>query len=396
MTIHPINVGKGDLRWAAFVKHASPWISIPVDSGTAGVDSILVWADPSGLAPGVYLDTVVVEAIAGTGTLAVPVYFRITQPVATQLRFLQQPSTTTAGGAVVPTQVGAFDALGNVVTSFNGAINLSIVPDTGGASVGGTTTVAAVAGVATFSNWGIHTAGCYKLIVSSTGLQPDTSTTFCITPGPATALAFKVSPAVAAVSCGEGLALAALQVAVVDAFGNVVVSDSRQVDVALGSNPGGGTLSGTTSMAAVAGVATFLDLTIDRAVYGYTLVATAAGLTSVTSAPFGAPLDACWYHLVFWVQPTNTAVGAPITPPIVVCALDAADNIDTQFTGVVTITIAANPGGGTLGGTASALAVAGCATFPNLSIDKAGSGYTLAALSATTPGAVSTAFTIGP
>ena len=94
MTIHPINVGKGDLRWAAFVKHASPWISIPVDSGTAGVDSILVWADPSGLAPGVYLDTVVVEAIAGTGTLAVPVYFRITQPVATQLRFLQQPSTT--------------------------------------------------------------------------------------------------------------------------------------------------------------------------------------------------------------------------------------------------------------------------------------------------------------
>jgi len=48
-----------------------------------------------------------------------------------------------------------------------------------------------------------------------------------------------------------------------DAFGNTVTSSSAVVTVAIGINPGGGTLSGTTSVAASAGIASFSNLSID-------------------------------------------------------------------------------------------------------------------------------------
>ena len=47
-----------------------------------------------------------------------------------------------------------------------------------------------------------------------------------------------------------------------------------------------GTLSGTTIVTAVNGVATFSDLSIDKAGNGYTLVAAASGLTGATSTTF--------------------------------------------------------------------------------------------------------------
>ena len=395
LTIHTENLGAGLLHWVASIKHASPWLTIQPDSGTAGIDSAVVWADPTGLTTGVYLDTVVVSANAG-GTAQVPIAFIIMPNVATQLRFTAQPSNASADGGIAPVQVIALDARGYVVSTFARGISVSIVPDTGGAPVGGTTTAAAVAGVATFANLGIHTAGCYRLIASSADLQPDTSSTFCITPGPATALSFKVQPTVSAFSCRVGLTLATVQVTVVDAYGNTVVSDSRQVQVALGSNPGGGTLSGATTMAAVAGVATFSDLKIDGTAAGYTLVATATGLAADTSASFGVPPDACWDYLAFYVQPSNAMVGAVILPPVLVCAIDGFGNVDTTFTGVLTVALGNNPGGGTLSGTLSKAAVRGCASFEDLSIDKAGAGYTLTASTAGIASAASAPFNIAP
>jgi hypothetical protein len=395
MTIHTENQGAGLLHWVATVKHASQWLSIQEDTGTAGIDSVLVWADPTGLAPGVYRDTVVVRADLGK-VAQVPIAFVIMPIVATNLRFTEQPSNAAAGSGMVPVQVTALDALGNVVTSFARGVSVTIVPDTGGASVGGTATASAVAGVATFSNLGIQNAGCYRLIASSADLRPDTSSTFCITPGPASALSFKVPPAVSTFSCGTGLTVAPFAVRVVDAFDNTVVSDTRQVQVALGSNPGSGTLSGTTTVAAVAGVATFADLTIDRAATGYTLVATATGLTGATSAPFSVPLDACWDHLVFTVQPTTTTAGDPITPPVQVSAMDGFGNTDKNFVGPVAVSIGANPSGGMLSGALTRAAVAGVASFSDLSIHNAGSGYTLIAGSVGLAATSSTAFNISP
>ena len=57
----------------------------------------------------------------------------------------------------------------------------------------------------------------------------------------------------------------AVTVLVEDSLGNVVASDTSSVTVALGSNPGGGALSGTLTVAAVKGVATFNNLSTQPA-----------------------------------------------------------------------------------------------------------------------------------
>jgi BACON domain-containing protein len=78
MTIEIINDGAGKLRWVAMIRHASPWLSVAPDTGTAGqTPAPQLHANPTGLAVGSYRDTVIVEDRSGAGTLAVPVEFRI-------------------------------------------------------------------------------------------------------------------------------------------------------------------------------------------------------------------------------------------------------------------------------------------------------------------------------
>ena len=56
--------------------------------------------------------------------------------------------------------------------------------------------------------------------------------------------------------------------------------------MAIGTNPSGGTLSGTKTRTAVSGVASFNDLSIDKDGKTYTLKASSAGLSDVTSSVF--------------------------------------------------------------------------------------------------------------
>ena len=78
----------------------------------------------------------------------------------------------------------------------------------------------------------------------------------------------------------------AVQVAVQDAQGNTVTSSTTNITVAIGTNPANGTLTGTTTVAAVSGVATFSNLSLNPAGAGYTLTASATGLTGATTSPF--------------------------------------------------------------------------------------------------------------
>jgi hypothetical protein len=81
----------------------------------------------------------------------------------------------------------------------------------------------------------------------------------------------------------------AVQVTVLDALGNRVPSFTGPVTIAIGHNGGTlapGTLSGTKTVNAVNGVATFSDLSIDQPGNGYTLVVSGAGLTGAESAAF--------------------------------------------------------------------------------------------------------------
>jgi len=71
-----------------------------------------------------------------------------------------------------------------------------------------------------------------------------------------------------------------------DALGNTVTTATDNVTLAIATNPANGTLSGTVAVAAVNGIATFNNLSIDLQGLGYTIDASAPGLVTATSDPF--------------------------------------------------------------------------------------------------------------
>ncbi len=75
-------------------------------------------------------------------------------------------------------------------------------------------------------------------------------------------------------------------VEVVNAHGQRVLTSSYSVTVAIGANPGGGTLGGTTTVTTSAGVASFSTLSINTSGQNYTLVASSSQAGSATSNPF--------------------------------------------------------------------------------------------------------------
>jgi len=104
------------------------------------------------------------------------------QSVATRLAFTVQPSGTTRGTTIAPAvKVAALDEAGNTVSSYSGSITVRPIPGPG--TLAGTTTVAAVNGVATFSDLSIDKAGnAYRLQATAAGLTGATSTAFDIAP----------------------------------------------------------------------------------------------------------------------------------------------------------------------------------------------------------------------
>src|SRR5437879_184612 len=210
------------------------------------------------------------------------------------------------------------------------------------------------------------------------------------TPPAATRLAITVQPS----NATAGAAIApAVQVAIQTATGATVTTATNALTVAIDSNLARGTLSGTATVSAVNGVATFANLSIDRAGTGYRLVAYTTGLGRATSAAFAiAPGPAT--RLAFTVQPPGTAAAGAISLPVQVVIQDAFGNTVPTATHSVTVAIRNNPSGGTLSGTTTATAANGVATFSDLSIDKPGTGYTLAVSAGGLTDATSTAFNI--
>lgn len=126
---------------------------------------------------------------------------------------------------------------------------------------------------------------------------------------------------------------------------------------------------------------------------------TLSGTSILNGVPSGSNLGAlvevagAGANLVFSTQPSNANGGASIAPPIAVHILDAYGNLSSS-TASISMAIGTNPGGGILSGTLSVAAVAGVATFSDLSINAAGTGYTLVASSAGLANVTSSAFAI--
>ena len=112
------------------------------------------------------------------------------------------------------------------------------------------------------------------------------------TPAVVSQLAFTVQPTV---TIPGNLLDPAIEIAGQDASGKTMSGFNGDVTLALGANPGGATLYGTTTVSAAGGLAVFSDLSIDRPGSGYTLTASASGLAGATSAAFEVDgCSVCW------------------------------------------------------------------------------------------------------
>ena len=276
------------------------------------------------------------------------------------------------------------DQYGNTVTGDASTVTLT---SSGPGSLTGCTPSKS-SGVTTFSGCTITTAGTYTLTATDGLLNSATSSSFIVSPAAASKLAFTAQP-----GGGTGGTAWTNQptVTVQDAYGNTVTG-AASVTIAIGAGPVGGTLSGTKTVAAAAGVATFTGLSIDKAGTGYTLSATSGSLTGATSTAFDITVGTA-NKLAFTAQPTNTLAGASISPAVTVTVQDAGGNTVTTGSSNVTIAVAGvtpPPVGGCVNPQATS---SGVATFSGCTITTAGT-YTLTATDGLLNSATSTSFII--
>jgi len=246
---------------------------------------------------------------------------------ATQLVFVGQPSGVQIGNVISPpVQVAIQDANGQIVSSRTDAITLQIGANPGNATLGGTATKNAVNGVATFSDLTMNQAGeNYTLVASSPQLPSTNSAAFTVSVVPVPHLVFTQQPS----NTAAGVAInPAVVVQIQDQNNAVLTSRTDEIAISLQSNPGGGTLSGTVTATAVAGVATFPNLILVKAGNGYTLAASTANASGALSNAFnvspGQPAQLVRNANVSRSAPAGAAVASGDRPSVKV--LDAFNN----------------------------------------------------------------------
>ncbi|MGE5087186.1 MAG: fibronectin type III domain-containing protein, partial [Bacillota bacterium] len=127
----------------------------------------------------------------------------------------------------------------------------------------------------------------YRTLTISSPSGLSTLTTFApFVPGPATRLGYLIQP----VNSPAGLlGIANIQVAVMDANGNIVntgTASTSTINMTIASNVNGAVLSGTTSRQAIGGVVNFNDLGIDKTGTGYKLLASSGSYSPAYSNAF--------------------------------------------------------------------------------------------------------------
>jgi len=225
-----------------------------------------------------------------TGLTGSPVTFTATgtvgPPSSTQSRVTAEPAAipASAGSSVSTLTVTALDAVGNPVPGATVTLDASGVGNTLTQQAATTDASGRVTGT-------LSSTGAEMKTVSATlnGTLPLAQTpTVQVLPGPAAALAFTVQPSNTVI---RSRISPPVRITAFDAFGNMASGFADNVTIAIGTDPSllGAQLSGTKSVPAVSGVAIFDDLSIDQLGSGYTLVASAPGITA-TSAPFDVTL----------------------------------------------------------------------------------------------------------
>ena len=176
------------------------------------------------------------------------------------------------------------DSAGNTVTSFTG--NVVASKFSGSGTLGGTLTVAAVGGVATFTNLKLTGAtGNHFLRFTPASLTFATSDTVTVTVGAPTKVAItRQSPTISA----SGSAFTTQPTIAIQDVSGITVTSATSVVTATAS--AGGTIVGVETFTAVSGVANFTNLGLSGTEgSSYTITYTVAGLTTATSSAIYLP-----------------------------------------------------------------------------------------------------------
>jgi fibronectin-binding autotransporter adhesin len=232
--------------------------------------------------------------------------------VATELRFGTQPAGSVSG-QTFSTQpvVRATDANGNIDTNFVGSVDLTL--NSGAGALGGTVSVSAVAGVATFSNVS-YTATAdqeqFSLTASFSGLTGATSNSVT-SDVVATQLIFSIQPAPTSIASGVATSFTTMPaVQAVDANSTLDTGYTTSVVLSV-TDPNDGTVDGTVNdlsgagdtdgsgttvtLTPSSGMATFAGLTITytntASPETIALRATSGGLTAVNSASITSQIN---------------------------------------------------------------------------------------------------------
>jgi hypothetical protein len=324
-----------------------------------------------------------------TSTASTP--FNVLPGAASELAFTALPGSAHAGVTIAPAiVVNARDALGNLVTSYSGSVDIALAANPAGGTLSGTLSVTAIAGVAAFADLSIDKASpSYTFAVAGAGMVPDTSSTLAILAGPVSPSHSTVQAAPASIMASTGSSATTVTVTARDQFDNPVVG----AGVVLGASGTGNTVTQPVATTDAGGVATgSFSSTVAES---KTVSASAAGV-GVTQTAVVTVTPAVNGQLVFIAQPATSVAGVAIAPAVKVAVQDAFGNTFTSFTGNVTVALGANPGNDVLGGTKTKAAVAGEATFTDLQLVKAATGYTLAASAGGIANGASTSFNITP
>lgn len=258
-----VTTGSGNLSVASAVSNASGVVSVTYTTYTT-------------------VETATITASFNAGSVSASTTIASTFGTASKLALQTQPSSSGVSGTVLSQQpiVLVQDANGNTVTSSTATVTASV--QSGNATIDAGGSKAAVSGVATFSGLTLSDAdgGANILRFSSGALTVVDSTGTTLAPPVPVALQF-AGPITGGVEDATSLAAS---VYVVDASNVIVPGATNAVTLAL-TTPGGATLSGTLTVNASSGVASFASMAVDTP-GTYTFTATASGLTSATSGSF--------------------------------------------------------------------------------------------------------------
>ncbi len=313
-----------------------------VNTGATGAASLVSWR--MGAVPGA--NRVRATAAGLTGS---PITFEATATAGnpTQLAITRQPIGASSGTALTTQPIIEIrDAAGNRVPGATNAVTVSV--ESGGGSVGGTTTVNAVDGVATFTDLRLNGGGTKTLRFSAAGLTPVVSQPIPVNQS-ATTMRVQRQPA----GAFSGIAFTTQPVVeILDAAGLVVTDGSGATLVVTATLASGtGELKGTSSATASSGVATFNNLSITGIGPHALRFATSSPALNVVSETFTLGSgSAAGIAAVSSISQTATVLSAVPAPP----SVRVTDGAGNAVSGA-SVTFSLTSGGGSISPTNGAV-----------------------------------------